>query len=419
MNKLVSAVLAAVLMLAGANTVFAQKTVDELLNGVQITPSAMIRYQSGNPVIMENENGDPENVGQRGALNAMVNIDFTKEFEGGAVVFLGFEYGANTQEGGSNEGVPISAWSDLGGYAAQPMESIAEFHVTQPLFDDKVSVTFGKFFVRAFLSENEVSEDFESIIFNEDKLYIGILNADLDTLYGGAVKVSPLEYIDNSYQYQVNDIDKFGWDYNAVELTFKLPVKGNEGNYRIGYWQNNAAGLKKIEKVNDDKDGLEYGDRVSASGLAIDIDQKIIEGITFFGKYSMPITEAGSDDYYEYEYNNQYAIFGLGFIVNGAFWSRADDSLGIGFGQVSLTGKAADLKIIDSKSNEENNYKPETHFEFYYNFKVSDALSLIPSIEYIGNPEGGSLIDPKATDPNKDSYIDSVFVFSIRAAISF
>ncbi|MDR0822629.1 MAG: carbohydrate porin, partial [Endomicrobium sp.] len=269
------AVLSAVL--AFAVSVWADES---LLSGLKIEPRANIRLQSGNPSIVYDEDNDVyENRGQRTAVGTLFDITFTKEYESGAVVLLNIQGNGNTQEGGKSNGVQISAWSDLnsGFWSADDGVNISDLNISQPFFDNKVSVIFGKFGTDTYLSSNEAGEFFETNLFNPDPIFIGV-GGDL---YGLAVKISPIEYIDIFASYQTNDIDNIGWDYAAAELTFKLPIEGNEGNYRIGYWQNNESGQIKIDS----------GKNAAASGLMISIDQKIIDGVLLFGRYGAPITQ--------------------------------------------------------------------------------------------------------------------------------
>ncbi|MDR0822439.1 MAG: carbohydrate porin [Endomicrobium sp.] len=408
MNKFASVftALIVVFMFLGARSAQGQtKNIESIIKGIEIIPLAVIRFQSGDPAIKPVKEDDLslgyENLGQRTAVNTIFDLGFSKTFEGGAVVFLNIEGSANTQEGAGAIGIPVAAWDQLTWYTHT--NGVTELHLTQPFLDDKISVRVGKFWVHTEISQNEAGGDFDSNIFNGDEIFLGKYGA----YYGAAVKVSPNEYIGIDAQYQVNDIDNIGWDYAAAELIFKLPIEGNEGNYRIAYWQDNAYGLKKIDNNGNDK-------RAAASGLVITIDQKIIEGISIFGRYGMPISETiGNGTVIGY---NAYTIFGLGFVFSGSLWARTDDSAGIGFGQIAHTGKAADWKFgsIGGSGNDDKSYKSETHFELYYSYKASDAISFVPSIQFIQNPMGGSVQDASTL-----SYIDQITVFSIRLMYNF
>ncbi|MDR3048475.1 MAG: carbohydrate porin [Elusimicrobiota bacterium] len=386
MKKL--AVLSAVLVLAVP--VWAAES---LLKDLKIEPKVNIRFQSGNPSLVYDEANDAyENRGQRTAVGALFDITFTKEFESGAVVLLNLQGNGNTQEGAKSNGVPISAWSGLnsGFWSADDGVNVSDLNISQPFLDNKISVIVGKFGTDTYLSANEAGEFFETNLFNPDPIFIGV-GGDL---YGLAVQFSPTEYIDIFASYQANDIDNIGWDYAAAELTFKLPIKGNEGNYRIGYWQNNESGQTLID--DDAK-------KAAASGFMLSIDQKIVDGVLLFGRYGAPITQTQL---------NTLNAFGLGFILEGSLWKRADDSVGIGFGIVSLAGKAADEKF---GGNKDKNYQSETHFELYYNYKASDAISLSPAIQYIQNPQGGGIEDSTMLG----SYVDSILIYGIRIMLGF
>ncbi|MDR3048263.1 MAG: carbohydrate porin [Elusimicrobiota bacterium] len=373
------------------------KSAQNLIEGVEIIPLAVIRIQSGNPSLKAAGEDDAsagyENLSQRTAVNAIFDLGFQKTFKDGAVVFLNLEGGANTQKNAGANGISIAAWDKLTWYTHT--EGISEMHITQKFLDDKLSLRIGKFWVHTEISVSGSGGDFDSNIFNADEVFLG----KYGSYYGAAVKFEPLEYIYIGGQYQINDIDNVGWDYAAAEFGFKLHIKGNEGAYKIAYWTDNSLGLTKIDD----------GKRGASSGLVFTIDQNIKEGISFFARYGAPMSATEGND--TAIGNNGYSIFGLGFVVSGSFWSRTQDSAGIGFGQITLTGKAADWRF---GSENDKSYKSETHFELYYSYKANDAISFVPSIQFIQNPMGGSV-----RDISDNSYIDSILAYSLRLMYNF
>ena len=94
-------------------------------------------------------------------------------------------------------------------------------------------------------------------------------------------------------------------------------------------------------------------------------------------------------------------MWSFGAQIAGNFWSRPDDVVGLAIGQAILSDDFEDY-LKDQSIDPDD----ETHFELYYNFHLSDHISLTPDFQVIDSLGG-----------DKDA--DTVYVFGIRSQINF
>jgi len=158
-----------------------------------------------------------------------------------------------------------------------------------------------------------------------------------------------------------------------------------QGTYRAGLWYDPQP------KANSDG-SKNYSDD---AGFYLNCDQMLLkengdaedsQGLGAFFRYGY----AGS------KRNDITNFFSLGFQYQGLFETRDDDVLGFGFAH-GVFSDSADTTYTDDYENA---------FELYYNARITQTLSLTPSIQYIANPSGS------------DAVSDAV-VLGLRAQMNF
>ncbi|MDR1195492.1 MAG: carbohydrate porin [Endomicrobium sp.] len=320
-----------------------------------------------------------------------VDLEFGKKFENGGNVFFHLE-------GAIGEGLndKLSLYSPLNGDAGTTVSifTIAEFWYEQALFDDKLTLTFGRMDPTAYFDGNAVAND-ETEQFLASMFVNNSAIAFPDYSLGLRATYSPFEFLDLTYAYfnqdsfEFNNIDTNG--FNIIEAGFKL---GETGNYRLLYWTN-AAGIPDLK-----------GERIQDYGIGASLDQAVNENITLFARFGYRNPDADTAEVDEDDNGDPivtgyapYITWSFGAQFNGALWGRENDALGVAAGQNIISEDLA--KLYGSKSD------AETQTELYYKFALTENVALTPVLQYVIAPSGGN-----ATD-------DDIFTFGIRTQISF
>ena len=162
-----------------------------------------------------------------------------------------------------------------------------------------------------------------------------------------------------------------------AETSLKL-FGGLTGNYRVYAWHRNQ--------------GVELDDTTAShTGWGVSADQKIGDGLTLFGRYGQQISGKVRFD----------RALTLGGEINGSYWSRAGDSIGIAAGLLHASkdfrtaGGSGDL---DGDGIADFTYTPggsEKLAELYYRYRISKQFELSPNFQYIaslgGNPDAAGV----------------------------
>ncbi len=136
---------------------------------------------------------------------------------------------------------------------------------------------------------------------------------------------------------------------------------GLPGSYRIYTWRNPQA-------IHFDSSvaGTEHH-----TGWGVSADQRIGDGVTLFGRYGQQMQGHVRFDH----------ALTLGAEVNGSYWNRGGDSLGVAAGF---------LKTSQAYRSATGAANGERVAELYYRYRISRQFELSPNMQYIGNPGGDS-----------------------------
>ncbi|MDR2426870.1 MAG: carbohydrate porin [Endomicrobium sp.] len=382
MKRSIAAVAMAVCLFFGSNA-FALTVEEELallkedvakLKSGSVSDALGIQTNAGATFVLQgvskaNDGSDKGRID--GSLS--VDLEFSKEFSNGGTAFLHLE-------GAIGEGLndKLSLYSPLNGDAGTTLSifSIAEFWYEQALFDNKLTITFGRLDPTGYFDGNEVANDeteqfLTSMFVNNSTILFP------DYSLGLSVSYSPVEFLSLTYAYfnqdsiEFNNIDTAG--FNIVEAGFKV---GETGNYRLTYWLSNV----------DSRDE-------SVFGFALSVDQQITESIALFARYGYKNPKIADDD----NPLSHTWSFGAGF--NGSLWQRNDDAVGIAVGQ-NLISK--DYASINNRKED-----AETQAELYYKLALTENIALTPILQYVIKPAGGNITE------------DDIFTFGIRTQIGF
>lgn len=139
---------------------------------------------------------------------------------------------------------------------------------------------------------------------------------------------------------------------------------GLPGNYRIYAWRNPQAA-----HFDENVTGPEHH-----TGWGISADQRVDDGVTLFGRYGHQMQGNVRFD----------RALTLGAEINGAYWSRGGDSVGLAAGWLKSSGDYRDFAAAGNA---------ERVGELYYRYRISKQFELSPSFQYIGKPGGDSDAD--------------------------
>ena len=165
---------------------------------------------------------------------------------------------------------------------------------------------------------------------------------------------------------------------------------GLTGNYRLYTWQRSEG--SQID-----------GTTAHHSGWGASVDQKISAGLTLFGRYGQQMAGKVRFD----------RALTLGSEINGSYWSRSGDALGVAAGilRASNVYRDAGLRTLDVDGNGTTDiaYTPggsEKLAEIYYRYRVSKQFELSPNFQHIAKLGG-----------NTDA--SSVKIIGLRAQFAF
>lgn len=156
---------------------------------------------------------------------------------------------------------------------------------------------------------------------------------------------------------------------------------GLAGNYRIYAWRNPQA--------------AHFDEALSAperhSGWGISADQRVGDGVTLFGRYGQQKQGHVAFD----------RAFTLGAEINGSYWSRGADRLGLAAGWLKTSG---DYRAFTANATPASG--AERVAELYYRFHINQQFQLSSGLQYMANPGG-------------DGSAEAVKVLSLRAQIAY
>jgi hypothetical protein len=262
--------------------------------------------------------------------------------------------------------------------AADTLAKVTKLYYQQSMFDDKITIDFGKLNFNSFFASNKYSSDSDSqfitSIFSGDK----IIETPPQRL-GLALAYDIVETFKVTYAYFSHDIDHVDSSgVNAVQLAYS-PYKCC--NLLIYAWGNNRNhySLKDINK----KSGI--------CGFGISVDHEVKNNIGVFGRFSykdpsVSVLQSTSSAIEPTELKQQpYMSWDAGVQISGNIWSRPTDVIGFAIGQM-YGSKDYKNYIINYKDG------TETEMELYYNFGINKNFAVTPAVQYFIDPKGGNTV---------------------------
>ncbi|MGE5649860.1 carbohydrate porin [Noviherbaspirillum sp. UKPF54] len=136
-------------------------------------------------------------------------------------------------------------------------------------------------------------------------------------------------------------------------------LDGLPGSYRIYAWSNPQA-------THFD---TSVGGTERHTGWGVSADQRVGDNVTLFGRYGQQMQGHVRFDH----------ALTLGAELNGSYWSRGGDSLGLAAGFLKTSRAYRDATGAGNG---------ERVAELYYRYRISKQFELSPNMQYIGNPLG-------------------------------
>lgn len=152
---------------------------------------------------------------------------------------------------------------------------------------------------------------------------------------------------------------------------------GLAGNYRVYAWSNPRAAHFDESIAGPERH----------TGWGISADQRLGDGMTLFGRYGHQIDGNVRFD----------RALTLGTELNGSYWSRGGDVLGLAAGWLRTSPEYRSFASVGDS---------ERVAELYYRYRISKQFELSPSFQYIGRPGG-------------DATADAIKILALRAQLSY
>jgi carbohydrate-selective porin OprB len=165
----------------------------------------------------------------------------------------------------------------------------------------------------------------------------------------------------------------------AQAETSRKFLGGLTGNYRAYAWQRSRG--NEID-----------GSTAHHAGWGLSADQKVGDGLTLFGRYGQQLSGKVRFD----------RALTLGSEINGSYWSRGGDSLGVAAGLLHASSAYHDagLRALDVNGDGVTDYSytpggSEKLAEIYYRYRITKQFELSPNFQYIsklgGNADAASV----------------------------
>jgi carbohydrate-selective porin OprB len=264
-------------------------------------------------------------------------------------------------------------------------------------FDDIAMLTFGKIDATGFIDTNEYAND------------------ECGQFLGNTFRNSPVvEFPDNTFGIRLGldvtdilDVETViadgDADFNqiadnpwiAVQANLKPELMDRPGNYRIIFWNNEAAHTKWTDTTKT---------KEAASGFGISLDQEVADDVGVFlraGWRADDVFIDSASDGISAEDVTLESAYSAGVQFSGNLWEREDDVCGFAYGIINPSD--------EYKKAQSRQAKTESHFEAYYKFVVNEHLEITPDVQIISNPFGKDA-------PNGTS---TIIVGGIRTQINF
>ena len=278
----------------------------------------------------------------------------------------------------------------------------------KPHSREKLELTFGKIDIFGFFDQNTAAGDESKQFLNSVFVHNPLLDA------GGEVAVDANGFQPGFIAAYLNETNKAepwrvslgffgaGEQGASYQKSFNSPLAmlqvekqlklfgGLSGNYRAYAWHRSDV---------PELDGATTG---THTGVGLSFDQRVGDGINLFGRYGQ-LTQG------ELAFDR---ALSLGAEVNGSYWGRGGDAIGIGGAWLH---SSSDYRRVGGEGDLIGDgtgiftYTPsgaEKVAELYYRFRISPQFDVSPDFQWIGRP-------------GANSKADSVKVVGVRANVAF
>lgn len=291
-----------------------------------------------------------------------LDLGFEKKFDDYGMAFVHLEAGGGS--GLDNDEINLFSGVNRDAGDSENRVEVTEAFYEHYLMDKKIALTFGKLDPTVYVDQNNFANDettqFLSFSFrNNDAIEFP------DNGGGFRVMVSPLEWLEIEGQMVNADSsleDFFDNSFWSGQINLKPNLFKRGTNLRFFGWLNDTDHTKLLDTSKTKEENY---------GTGLSFDQELSDSLGIFARYSYQNPGVS-------EFDHAYSI---GFQLNGDFWNRKDDYLGLAFGQIFVSD---DFKKLGNQDNE------ETHVEFYYNLFLNKHVRITPDIQVITSPRGVS-----------------------------
>lgn len=352
----------------------------EAIKGIEISFSAtgVVQGSIGNHqnslIPSEKERGDRVD----GSISADLEIAKDIGGHGRATAIITAAYGD-----GIDPRIP-SWWGINGDAEGTQRVYLRELWYEHRFFDDRLIFTLGKLDLTFYFDTNAVAN-----CENTQFLSPGFVNSPAIDLPegngpGARLTYSPIAPLDISLGWGQGEKE---WDelgrrsFFIAEVGWHPTFGSHAGNYRLYGWYKQHRGDEgyiswqdQIRGIVDNRDGW---------GLGMSLDQAITPMFTLFAR-------VGYQDEKLYEFSWAWSV---GAVVNGGYWRRMDDHLGIAYGMGVISD---DYKDFRRSLGEPWYRKNESHLELYYRLAINTHLAVSPDIQVLWNAQGDARFDPVA-----------------------
>jgi hypothetical protein len=238
----------------------------------------------------------------------------------------------------------------LNGYAARLVRqneiSLREAWIRTEIFSQTLALTIGRldqtaFFDRNVAANDETSQFVSDALVNNPMLGLSSNGAGLSAVYDPRGSFNVKVGVQQSNPDALNMSESL---YTLAEVGYRArPFLLAEGNYRAWYRSDNDAGPTR-------------------TAWGISLDQKLVDGLTIFGRYGAAEADTGHDHFY-----STGVQFDKGMALN------PEDVWGVGYARTRLHG-------------------PESEWltELYYSMHLSAKLRLSFHAQYLTETNGGA-----------------------------
>ena len=353
----------------------------ERLGNISLHGKVVTYYQAASSADIKTEDGwqhfaNPDSAG----YVADIELSFEPIKEGQFYMRIHAGEGNGADEGLEDAGALFADLNTMNDDNPDDSEiDVLEAYYTQYLFNDTLSISFGKTEPFVFVDDNQFANDETSQFVG--KPFVNNPMFDSEDEYGPiiALKFNP-KFIKSLKDITFTAlIQSSSWPRNeennqkdkwtnffrrpliAGQITYSPTIKGRGGNYRVYGW----VQTYKHEKIGN-KQGTDQG-----WGVGISLDQYITKKMGIFSRIAYQ-----NDEVYEAP-----LFYSIGIMAKGLIPTfKGKDELGIGFAGL--------------KANHAFDYTDtEFHLETYYRIQFSDYFAVTPDLQYVINPRGNTSND--------------------------